>query len=91
MKIAVIGGGAAGLMAAWAAAEAGASVTLFEKNEKCGKKIYNGQGQVQRNQRLRRAGVSFSRGQRLEVSYGCGICVSPSRAYGTSRRRRASP
>lgn len=45
MKIAVIGGGAAGLMAAWAAAEAGASVTLFEKNEKCGKKnIYNGQG-----------------------------------------------
>lgn len=38
MKIAVIGGGAAGLMAAWAAAEAGASVTLFEKNEKCGKK-----------------------------------------------------
>ena len=40
MKIAVIGGGAAGLMAAWAAAEAGASVTLFEKNEKCGKKIY---------------------------------------------------
>ena len=40
MKIAVIGGGAAGLMAAWAAADAGASVTLFEKNEKCGKKIY---------------------------------------------------
>ena len=39
MKIAVIGGGAAGLMAAWAAADAGASVTLFEKNEKCGKKI----------------------------------------------------
>ena len=40
MKIAVIGGGAAGLMAAWAAADAGASVTLFEKNEKSGKKIY---------------------------------------------------
>ena len=40
MKIAVIGGGAAGLMAAWAAAEEGADVTLFEQNEKCGKKIY---------------------------------------------------
>ena len=40
MKIAVIGGGAAGLMAAHAAAEGGADVTLFERNEKCGKKIY---------------------------------------------------
>ena len=40
MKIAVIGGGASGLMAAHAAAENGAEVTLFEKNEKCGKKIY---------------------------------------------------
>ena len=40
MKVAVIGGGASGLMAAWAAAEEGADVTLFEQNEKCGKKIY---------------------------------------------------
>lgn len=40
MKIAVIGGGAAGLMAAYAAANNGAYVTLFEKNEKLGKKIY---------------------------------------------------
>lgn len=40
MKIAVIGGGAAGLIAAHTAAENGAEVTLFEKNEKCGKKIY---------------------------------------------------
>ncbi|MDE7265512.1 MAG: FAD-dependent oxidoreductase, partial [Clostridia bacterium] len=39
-KIAVIGGGAAGLVAAYAAAANGNSVTLFEKNEKCGKKIY---------------------------------------------------
>lgn len=36
----VIGGGAAGLMAALAAAETGAKVTLLEKNEKLGKKIY---------------------------------------------------
>lgn len=39
-KIAVIGAGAAGLMAACAAADAGAEVTVFEKNEKAGKKIY---------------------------------------------------
>lgn len=39
-NVAVIGGGAAGLMAAYAAAKNGNEVTLFEKNEKCGKKIY---------------------------------------------------
>lgn len=39
-KVAVIGGGAAGMMAAYAAAENGAQVTLYEKNEKLGKKIY---------------------------------------------------
>lgn len=39
-KIIVIGGGAAGLMAAYAAASNGHEVTLIEKNEKLGKKIY---------------------------------------------------
>ena len=39
-KIIVIGGGAAGMMAAVAAAKQGASVTLLEKNEKTGKKIF---------------------------------------------------
>lgn len=39
-KIAVIGAGAAGLMAAYAAASSGHAVTVFEKNEKSGKKIY---------------------------------------------------
>ncbi len=39
-RVCVIGGGAAGLMAAYAAAENGNTVTLFEKNEKLGKKIY---------------------------------------------------
>ena len=38
--ILVIGGGAAGMMAAVFAARAGASVTLLEKNEKLGKKVY---------------------------------------------------
>ncbi len=36
----VVGGGAAGMMAAISAVEAGALVTLLEKNEKLGKKLY---------------------------------------------------
>ena len=39
-KVVVIGGGAAGLMAAYAAGSQGAQVTLLERNEKLGKKIY---------------------------------------------------
>lgn len=38
-RVAVIGGGAAGLMAAYSAACYGASVTLFEKNDRCGRKL----------------------------------------------------
>ena len=37
--VAVIGGGAAGLMAAISAAKMGAEVTLFEKNDRFGKKL----------------------------------------------------
>ena len=40
MKIAIIGGGPAGMMCAIAAAKGGADVTLLEKNEKLGKKMY---------------------------------------------------
>lgn len=40
MKVLVIGAGAAGMIAAIAAAENGHSVTVIEKNEKAGKKIY---------------------------------------------------
>lgn len=39
-RILVIGGGAAGMMAAIQAAQMGADVTLLEQNEKLGKKIY---------------------------------------------------
>lgn len=39
-RVLVVGGGAAGMMAALAAAGKGHRVTLFEKNEKLGKKIY---------------------------------------------------
>lgn len=38
--VCVIGGGPAGMMAAYAAAQNGHAVTLFEKNEKLGKKLY---------------------------------------------------
>ncbi len=40
MKIAIIGGGPAGMIAGITAAKSGHSVTLFEKNEKLGKKLY---------------------------------------------------
>ena len=40
MKVCVIGGGASGMMCATMIARKGHSVTLFEKNEKLGKKIY---------------------------------------------------
>ena len=40
VKVIVIGGGAAGIMAAVAAADAGAEVIIAEKNEKIGKKLY---------------------------------------------------
>ncbi len=39
-KVIVIGGGAAGMMAAYAAGMCGHEVSLIEKNEKLGKKIY---------------------------------------------------
>jgi hypothetical protein len=39
-KVIVIGGGAAGMMAAYAAATCGHRVTILEQNEKLGKKIY---------------------------------------------------
>ena len=39
-KIVVVGGGAAGMFASYVAASLGKQVTLFEKNEKLGKKVY---------------------------------------------------
>lgn len=40
MRLAIIGGGAAGMMASIFAAKKGVSVDLYEKNEKLGKKLY---------------------------------------------------
>lgn len=40
MRVAIVGGGPAGMMAAYAALSQGDDVTLFERNEKLGKKLY---------------------------------------------------
>ena len=40
MKVAVVGGGAAGMMASVLAARRGFQVTVYEQNEKLGKKLY---------------------------------------------------
>lgn len=46
-KVLIIGGGAAGMMAAVSAAQNGNNVELFEKNEKLGKKLFiTGKGAV---------------------------------------------
>ena len=46
-KVIVIGGGPAGMMAAYAAAESGHAVTLLEQNEKLGKKLFiTGKGRL---------------------------------------------
>ena len=50
----IIGGGAAGMMCAIAAADAGHQVTLLEKNEKLGKKVFiTGKGRCNIHQRQR--------------------------------------
>ena len=49
-RVAVVGGGAAGLMAAFQAAISGAIVFLFEKNPNLGRKILiSGKGRLQFN------------------------------------------
>ena len=68
-KIAIIGGGAAGMMAAIQAARAGALVTLYERNEKVGKKILaTGNGKC-----------NFSNEQmNCSAYYGSGVSLLPS-------------
>ena len=39
-KVVIVGGGAAGMIAAYASAQSGNETILLEKNEKLGKKIY---------------------------------------------------
>ena len=51
--VVVIGGGAAGMMAALAARQTGAQVTLVEPNEKLGRKLYiTGKGRCKPDQQI---------------------------------------
>ena len=56
MKIGIIGGGASGMAAAITASSLGADVTLFEKNERVGKKLLaTGNGKCNLSNRHRTA------------------------------------
>lgn len=60
-EVAVVGGGASGMMAAIRAADAGAAVTVYEKNDRVGKKILStGNGRC--NFSNENMGASFFRG-----------------------------
>ncbi len=65
-KVAVVGGGAAGMMAAVSAAQEGKTVVLYEKNEKLGKKLY-GKGTLQCYQCLRDGGAVCGRGKQSPI------------------------
>ena len=89
MSIAVIGGGAAGMMAAIAAAQAGAEVTLFDGNEKLGKKLYiTGKGRCNVTNTAR--GDEFLKNvvhnPRLRPSAGAACSPSPTRPPTSPRR-----
>ena len=62
-KIAVVGGGAAGMMAAIQAAGAGACVTVYEKNDRVGKKILStGNGKCNFSNETMHAGCYYGSG-----------------------------
>ncbi len=69
MEVAIVGGGASGLAAAIAAAENGCRVTVFERNERVGRKILStGNGRC--NMTNINAGVSDYHGQNPEFVNG---------------------
>ena len=65
-KIAIVGGGASGMVAAIMAAREGASVTLFEQKERLGKKILStGNGRC--NYTNANMDISCFRGEELSI------------------------
>ena len=67
----VIGGGAAGMMAALAAADQGAQVCLLERNPKVGAQaVYYRQGPVQRDEPLRRGAGACQHPRNSRFLYG---------------------
>ena len=72
-KIAVIGGGAAGMMAAVWAAYAGACVTIYERNDRMGRKILStGNGKCNFSNEVMDAGCYYGSGAAcVERIYDC--------------------
>lgn len=65
-EIAVVGGGAAGMMAAIQAARAGAQVTIYEKNDRIGKKLLStGNGKCNFSNEMMGADYYFGSGKAL--------------------------
>ncbi len=78
-EILVVGGGAAGMMAALHAARGGASVTLLEKNEKLGKKLYiTGKGRCNLTNDCDRDTFLSNVSRNPRFLYGALSCFSPS-------------
>ncbi|MBR4575869.1 MAG: NAD(P)/FAD-dependent oxidoreductase [Clostridia bacterium] len=77
-EILVVGGGAAGMMAALHAARGGASVTLLEKNEKLGKKLYiTGKGRCNLTNDCDRDTFLSNVSRNPRFLYGALSCFSP--------------
>ena len=79
-RVVVIGGGPAGMFAAIAAAENGHHVTLLEKNEKLGKKLFiTGKGRCSGGQRWRIAIIRINRSALTSLvgnlPYFCHFCT----------------
>ena len=75
--VVVIGGGAAGMMAALAARQTGAQVTLVEPNEKLGRKVHHRQGPVQPDQQHHTPGGAGPRASERTVPVQRGDPVPP--------------
>ena len=92
-KIAVIGGGAAGMMAAIQAACAGAHVTVYEKNDRVGKKILStGNGKCNFSNEVMNAGCYYGSGsacvEELYQRFGVGETKAFFRRLGMRVRDR---
>ena len=71
-KVLIIGGGAAGMMAAAFAAKNGNRVEVFEKNEKLGKKLFiTGKGRCNITKRCGSGGFLSCRDQQSEIPLQC--------------------
>lgn len=76
-KIAVIGGGPAGLETAWVAAKRGHSVTLFEKNHKPGGQVAIGAMPPHKQELLKAIQTYLHLGEKYEVDFKLGVEATP--------------